>query len=335
MMTELAKYKTNIINNLTTTYKNNSAVTKNKYNILINNVLNNMTTTSQIKSQQINILVKQGNSVLAQLLSVLNDNISKVNKFTPPIIQINKNRKALLIGINYTGSNFQLEGCINDIENMTTKLSSAYSFSSITKMTDTTTVKPTKDNILNGLKSLLVNSQKGDLLYFHYSGHGGYVKDTNGDELDGNDELIYPIDMITITDDELKQIIISYLKEDVTLFAFFDSCFSGSVLDLKYQYLDSLNYNNYTENIKNLETLGHVFMISGCTDKQTSADAYINNTSQGATTWSFLSSLNSNPKCSWRELLQNMRLILKSSTYTQIPQLSTGKIEDIDKKVFL
>ena len=334
-MTELAKYKTNIINNLTTTYKNNSAVTKNKYNILINNVLNNKTTTRKIKSQQINILVNQGNSVLAQLLSVLNDNISKVNKFTPPIIQINKNRKALLIGINYTGSNFQLEGCINDIENMTTKLSSAYSFSSITKMTDTTTVKPTKDNILNGLKSLLVNSQKGDLLYFHYSGHGGYVKDTNGDELDGNDELIYPIDMVTITDDELKQIIMSYLKEDVTLFAFFDSCFSGSVLDLKYQYLDSLNYNDYTENNKNLETLGHVFMISGCTDLQTSADSVFNNKANGAMTWSLLEALKQKPKCSWRELLKSMRDLLKNSQYEQIPQFSSGIFENIDATVFI
>jgi hypothetical protein len=33
----------------------------------------------------------------------------------------------------------------------------------------------------------------------------------------------------------------------------FDSCFSGSVLDLKYQYMDSLNYDNYTENNKELE----------------------------------------------------------------------------------
>ena len=141
--------------------------------------------------------------------------------------------------------------------------------------------------------------------------------------------------MVSITDDELKQIIVSYLKEGVTLFAFFDSCFSGSVLDLKYQYLDSLNNNNYTENTKNLETMGDVFMISGCTDNQQSADAYINNTSQGAMTWSLLSSLDSNPKCTWRELLQNMRQLLKTANYVQIPQLSTGKIEDIDKKIFV
>jgi hypothetical protein len=105
-------------------------------------------------------------------------------------------------------------------------------------------------------------------------------------------------------------------------------------LDLKYQYLDSSNYNNYTENGANLETLGNVFMISGSTDTQTAADAYINNKAQGATSWAFLSSLNRKPNCTWRELLQNMRTTLKSSRYTQIPQLSTGKIEDIDKRVF-
>lgn len=30
--------------------------------------------------------------------------------------------------------------------------------------------------------------------FFHYSGHGGRVKDTDGDEDDGYDETIYPVD---------------------------------------------------------------------------------------------------------------------------------------------
>lgn len=30
--------------------------------------------------------------------------------------------------------------------------------------------------------------------FFHYSGHGGRVKDSNGDEDDGFDETIYPVD---------------------------------------------------------------------------------------------------------------------------------------------
>jgi hypothetical protein len=30
--------------------------------------------------------------------------------------------------------------------------------------------------------------------FFHFSGHGGRVKDANGDEDDGYDETIYPVD---------------------------------------------------------------------------------------------------------------------------------------------
>lgn len=30
--------------------------------------------------------------------------------------------------------------------------------------------------------------------FFHFSGHGGRIKDTNGDEDDGYDETIYPVD---------------------------------------------------------------------------------------------------------------------------------------------
>ena len=115
----------------------------------------------------------------------------------------------------------------------------------------------------------------------------------------------------------------------------FDSCCSGSVLDLKYQYLDSLNYDKYTENPNDLETVGNVFMISGCTDEQTSADAFINNKATGAMTWSLLEGLKQNPNCSWRELIKTMRDLLKKSQYTQIPQFSSGLFVNIDNKVFI
>ena len=118
-------------------------------------------------------------------------------------------------------------------------------------------------------------------------------------------------------------------------FPLFDCCFSGSILDLKYQYLDSLNYDNYTENNKATDTPGNVIMISGCTDKQTSADAFINNISQGAMTWSFIESINSNSKLSWKQLIQNMRKLLTNSRYTQIPQLSTGNAFNIDTAIFI
>ena len=190
-------------------------------------------------------------------------------------------------------------------------------------------------NILDEFKKLLVYSEPGDLLFFLYSGHGSYILDKNGDEKDGYDELLVSCDLQGITDDELKILILQYLKKDVTLFAMFDSCFSGTILDLKYQFLDSLNYDKYTENGKNIETIGNVYMISGCTEQQTSADANINNKAQGAMTWSLLESLKTSQPKTWRELIKSMRGLLKTSEYDQIPQFASGTFVDIDSNVFI
>jgi hypothetical protein len=151
--------------------------------------------------------------------------------------------------------------------------------------------------------------------------------DRSGDEKDGYDEMIVSKDLQGILDDELSAILKQCLKKDVTLFALFDSCHSGTVLDLKYQYLDSTGYNQSTVNECVEETVGNVYMISGCMDVQTSADAFINNKSQGAMTWSFLETLNTKSNLSWNDLVVNMRNLLRTQ-FEQVPQFSCGKNVD-------
>ena len=306
------------------------------YNTFVTNVKNvqNSFQTLRIKQISVNNLINQYNTNVEILTSELNKCIQKIQNYIPKQISTNKNKKALLIGINYTGTKDELKGCINDANSIKERISNK-GFNNITVMTDLTSKKATKANILEEFKNLLSNSQEGDLLYFLYSGHGTYLIDKNNDETTGYDQCIVPCDLNIITDDELKTLIQTYLKPNVTLFAMFDSCFSGSVLDLKYQYMDSLNYDNYSENNKELETNGDVFMISGCTDYQTSADANINNKANGALTWSFLEALKQNPNCSWRELVKKMRDLLKTSQMSQIPQFSSGTFENIDGQVFI
>ena len=241
-------------------------------------------------------------------------------------------KRALLIGINYTGTDSQLSGCINDANGLKAILISKYAFAdtNIKLITDDTSTKPTRANILAAFTQLLQSGVAGDVLFFAYSGHGSYTVDLNHDETSGYDQMIVPVDLKSIVDDELKALVQTHLKKNVTLFALFDSCFSGTVLDLKYQYLDSLQNNTNTQNNQETETVGTIIMLSGCTDEQTSADAYVEKKYQGAMTWAFLASLNGSGATSWQDLLTKMRTQLKNSAFTQIPQLSSGCVLDLN-----
>lgn len=98
---------------------------------------------------------------------------------------------------------------------------------------------PTKQNILDAINWLVKGAQPNDSLFFHYSGHGGQTNDQDGDEADGYDEVIYPLDFETngfIDDDTLHRLMVTPLPKGTRLTALFDSCHSGSVLDLPYMY---------------------------------------------------------------------------------------------------
>ncbi|KAI0482668.1 caspase domain-containing protein [Xylariaceae sp. FL0804] len=153
-------------------------------------------------------------------------------------------RKALLIGINYLGQNAELRGCINDTRNVSSFLMERYGYKreDMIILTDDQRdpiLVPTKANILRAMEWLVSGARPHDALFLHYSGHGGQTKDLDGDEDDGYDEVIYPVDFKSaghITDDQLHMVVVNPLPAGARLTAIFDSCHSGSVLDLPYTY---------------------------------------------------------------------------------------------------
>ena len=88
--------------------------------------------------------------------------------------------------------------------------------------------------------SFMTEACRGTLLmHVFWAGHGGQTKDLDGDEDDGYDEVIYPVDFRQaghIVDDEMHRIMVQSLQPGVRLTAIFDSCHSGSALDLPYLY---------------------------------------------------------------------------------------------------
>ncbi len=91
-------------------------------------------------------------------------------------------KRALLVGCNYPGTKCELHGCANDVKRMRTTLVERFGFdeSDILVMLDTdpSTPQPTGANIRSSLKKLINSVEAGDILVFHYSGHGTQVSTT-------------------------------------------------------------------------------------------------------------------------------------------------------------
>ncbi len=254
---------------------------------------------------------------------------------------------ALLVGINYKGTSRQLDGCINDVTNMKNLLINKCGFQdkNIIFITDDTLIKPTKNNILNNLTNLVKNAKSGDTLFFGYSGHGTNSINLDGTELSGKDQLLVPLDGLStstcIKDDEINSAIRSNIIDGVKMFGLIDACYSGTVFDLKFNYMtdnistNSTNTFSITSNPKiNPIGKGQVFMLSGCTDLQTSADATVTSngvkTYTGALTYSFLRIIDQKGiTINFKDLLTNMRTFLSQNRFTQIPQISSDTFVDI------
>ena len=248
---------------------------------------------------------------------------------------VNKKKSACLIGINYTDTDYELYGCVNDVMNLKNLLKAKYNY----KEDDIKIIineSATRKTILQEITTLVKEASFGDSLFISYSGHGISMDDRNGDEEDGKDELLVTSDNYGIFDDELKHILDTHLQEGVKLFALFDTCHSGTMLDLPYQYFkktDGEDDDAIILHSKPIRTKGDVVCISGCRDDQESMDTYINFEYTGAMTRTFISALtqHSEEDMSWKSLIENMRSSLKSGNFEQVPQLTSGKKTDMSK----
>lgn len=131
-------------------------------------------------------------------------------------------KKAVLIGLNYPGTDAELKGCINDVWTTHRFLTERYEFLpediNVLIDTDPNYTQPTGANIRQALTNLIQSAESGDILYVHYSGHGTRVPAETGDEDDtGFDECIVPSDMNLITGDCMQ---LFTFVNSLSLFAF-------------------------------------------------------------------------------------------------------------------
>ena len=135
---------------------------------------------------------------------------------------------SLHIGLNavdpkaYGGWGGPLAACEFDANDMT-----ALAKSQGMKPSTLLTKKGTRSAVLTAMRAAAKALKRGDLFFMSYSGHGGQVPDTSGDEPDKQDETwcLYDGQLI---DDELY-LELSRFAAGVRILVLSDSCHSGSV----------------------------------------------------------------------------------------------------------
>ena len=123
---------------------------------------------------------------------------------------------------HYQGWDGKLVACEFDANDMQ-KLAAAKGFEPKKLLTK----KATSKAVISAIEEAGGELERGDILLFTYSGHGGQVPDANGDEDDRMDETWVMFDR-QVVDDELYALWAKF-KPGVRIAIFSDSCHSGTV----------------------------------------------------------------------------------------------------------
>ncbi|XP_024016994.1 metacaspase-1 [Morus notabilis] len=232
-------------------------------------------------------------------------------------------KRAVICGISYKKSRHELKGSINDAKCMLHFLVNNFRFplDSILMLTEEESDPqriPTKRNIKWAMRWLVQGCQPGDSLVFYFSGHGWQQRDYSGDEADGYDETICPLDFETqgmIVDDEINALIVRPIPLGVKLHAIVDASHSGTVLDLPY--LCRINWKGQyawedhrpRSGAPKGTSGGQVICFSGCDDDQDAADTFglPDNKPCGAMTNSFIGAIDRGQGSTYGSILSSMR----------------------------
>lgn len=206
----------------------------------------------------------------------------------PPTLskKYDESKLALLIGVEYVnydrrGQAERLPGCHVDVANMYTILTQNYLYNpqKIYYLADIPgKIEPNMRNIKHYLQHVINQAQDPHIKHITlaYSGHGLQIRDTNGDEPDGQDEAIVPSDYLTagfLTDDYFCQHFLQKIPTHVEkVTCIMDCCNSGTVFDLSYTFNGTAWVLSERINPETFPT--QIISLSGCRDHQTSASAF-------------------------------------------------------------
>lgn len=176
--------------------------------------------------------------------------------------------------------------------------------------------KATYKNIIAEMEKMVASTRKGDIIYLHFSTHGQPIEDKNGDETDGWDEAIIPIDAFKtykkgiyegekhLTDDILAQWVVKLRKkigENGALYVVIDACHAGTssrgedapvrgtitgfTSDRSKTYNPPVEKKNYYH-VTSEKGLSKILFVEACRADQINSEIRINGKFYGALSYS-------------------------------------------------
>jgi hypothetical protein len=256
-------------------------------------------------------------------------------------------RRALLVGVNYQGTNHHLSGSTWDILS-THRMLTRRGFQDIRLLLDsqsrtqlphrtrpnriaptphigrgrqTATQLPTRENILRGW-AWLCSAPPGSTLYFGYSGHGRQT--TQGGELAPSDHLAKG----WLNSSMLRTALLERLPRQSTLYGMLDCCHSGALLPLSWTW-HWQGTNLHVRQNPHVGELGRILFLTSCLPHQAAGEVPIRpDYKMGLLSYLVEDILLRTPLISWQSLLHQLTERLQGR---QMPLIMTGQYVDLSR----
>jgi metacaspase-1 len=214
--------------------------------------------------------------------------------------------------------------------------------------------KATKKNILSAIEALYNKAKEGDIVVFHFSGHGQQIEDNNGDEGDGYDEALIPYDADAmydpvnykgqnhLRDDEL-QAELTRIRTKIgskgSLIVLVDACHSGTISrgtqfaiargepipfqTPQYKPKLTKSANTLDGFAEGSSSLGNMIVFSASSPNQVNYETKdAENNGVGSLSLAFSKAINDLPEnTNYYLLFQKIKALIQASYPTQIPMV--------------
>ncbi len=232
-----------------------------------------------------------------------------------------------------------LDGCVNDARSIQSIVVSKFQFNAA-KVDTLYDDAANRANILKKMNELLATSQRNDIAFIYYAGHGSQVPNSLAKEVDKKDESMVPSDtwkegVEDIRDKELANIYNKFIDKGVKLTVILDCCHSGSLSrgpnsPGKFRFIEEAKYDAKDASVPQAPELrkeGTFLIMSAAQDNEFAQEQRDeNDIPHGAFTIAFTQALEQQSvNASVVNLFTSIRAILKSNGKKQEPVLGGSK----------